>query len=60
MFSNENYLIRKDKNIKFLYIKDGCRVYFSDADIINMLLKVENRESIGKLVSYFNKMYQQR
>lgn len=60
VFSNENYLIRKDKNIKFLYIKDGCRVYFSDADIINMLLKVENRESIGKLVSYFNKMYQQK
>ena len=28
VFSNENYLIRKDKNIKFLYIKDGCRVYF--------------------------------
>jgi len=25
-----------------------------------MLLKVENRESIGKLVSYFNKMYQQK
>lgn len=33
--SYKNYLIRKDNNTKFVYIKDDCRVFFSDADILN-------------------------
>lgn len=56
-FSNKNFLIRKSKDIKFLYIKDGCRIYFSDADIINMLLNLKNQKSIEQLILYFEKMY---
>ena len=47
---NRNYIIRKSKLTRFLYIKDGCRVYFTDADILMMLLQVKNQATMDTFV----------
>lgn len=54
---NINFLIRKGKFTKFLYIRNGCRVYFSDADILEMLLQVRNRDIISRFVESLTKVY---
>lgn len=54
---NENFLIRKDKFTKYMYIKNGCRVYFSDADIISMILQLENGQTIHTLLTFLADAY---
>lgn len=47
---NENYIIRKGKLTRFLYIKNGCRVHFTDADILTMLLQIQNKDTMTSLI----------
>ena len=47
---NENYIIRKGKLTRFLYIKNGCRVHFTDADILTMLLQIQNKDTMTLLL----------
>lgn len=54
---NTNYLIRKGEFTKFLYIRNNCRVYFSDADILEMLLQIEDKRTIDLLIKYLAKVY---
>ena len=55
---NENYIIRKGKLTKFLYIKNGCRVYFTDADILTMLLQIEDKDTMDAFVENLKKAYE--
>lgn len=54
---NENFLIRKNEFTKYLYIKNGCRVYFSDADIISMILQIKNKQTIQSLILFLTDAY---
>jgi len=54
---NENFLIRKNEFTKYMYIKNGCRVYFSDADIISMILQTENKRTIHNLLAILTSAY---
>lgn len=54
---NENFLIRKEEFTKFLYVKNDCRVYFSDADILMMLLQIKDQDTVDSLVEYLKKAY---
>lgn len=54
---NRNYIIRKGKLTRFLYIKNGCRVYFTDADILMMLLQVQKRSTMDALVETLIQAY---
>lgn len=47
---NGNFLIKKNEFTKYLYIKNGCRVYFSDADIIDMILQVKREQTLQNLI----------
>lgn len=47
----ENFLVKKNEFTKYLYTKNGCRVYFSDADIISMILQIENEQIIHDLIT---------
>ena len=54
---NENYIIRKGKLTRFLYIKNGCRVHFTDADILTMLLQIQNKNTMTSLIEYLERAY---
>ena len=56
-YSNHNYIIRKGKLTRFLYIKNGCRAYFTDADILTMLLQIQNRETMDSFIENLKKAY---
>lgn len=55
---NENFLIKKSEFTKYLYTRSGCRVYFSDADIISMLLQMKDKTVIHYLIARLIKAYQ--
>lgn len=55
--NNESYIIKKAEFTKYLYTRGDCRVYFSDADILMMLLQVKNKTTIELLVEYLKKVY---
>lgn len=55
---NRNFIIRKKKQLsRFAYIKNGCRVYFSDADILTMLLEIEDKNTMDRLLQALIKAY---
>lgn len=54
---NNNYIIRKGTLTKFLYIKNGCRVYFTDADILTMLLQIQNKDTMSSFVENLERAY---
>ena len=55
---NTSFLIRKGEFTKFLYIRNNCRVYFSDADILEMLLQIKEKRTIDLLIEYLAMVYQ--
>ncbi len=55
--NNENYIIKKAEFTKYLYTRDDCRVYFSDADILMMLLQIKKTHTIDLLLEYLKKVY---
>lgn len=55
---NMNYIIKKSEFTKFLYIKNGARVYFSDADILTMLLQIREKNTIEKMIDNLARLYQ--
>ena len=54
---NGNFLIRKEEFTKFLYVKNNCRVYFSDADILMMLMQIKAQDTVDALVEHLKKAY---
>lgn len=54
---NTNYMAKKGEFTKFIYVKNNCRVYFSDADILTMLLQVKNRDTIDMFIEKLKEMY---
>ena len=42
---------------RFAYIKNGCRVYFSDVDILTMLLEIEDKNTMDRLLQALIKAY---
>lgn len=54
---NVNYIAKKGEFTKFIYTKSNCRVYFSDADILTMLLQVKNKDTIDTLIKHLKEMY---
>lgn len=54
---NENYIIRKGKLTRFLYLKNGCRVYFTDADFLTMLLQIQNKDTMTSLIENLERAY---
>lgn len=54
---NANYIAKKGEFTKFIYVKNNCRVYFSDADILTMLLQVKNRDTIDMFIEKLKEMY---
>lgn len=54
---NTNFVARKDKFTKFLYTKENCRVYFSDGDILTMLLQLRDTSTMDWLVERLKKAY---
>lgn len=55
---NMNYIIRKSEFTKYLYVKNGARVYFSDADILTMLLQIKENYVIEKVIESLEKLYE--
>lgn len=54
---NNNFIVKKAKMTKYLYTRNNCRVYFSDADILMMLLKIENNNIINDLIDFLKEIY---
>lgn len=54
---NNNFIVRKGQFTKYLYVKKGCRVYFSDADILMMLLQIKTGSTIDLLIEELKKLY---
>lgn len=54
---SNNFIIRKGQFTKYLYVKEGCRVYFSDADILTMLLQINTRITMDLLMEALKKLY---
>ena len=50
-------MVKKGEFTKFIYVKNNCRVYFSDADILTMLLQVKNRNTIDMFIEKLKEMY---
>lgn len=46
----KEFIIKKGQFIKYLYVKNGCRVYFSDADILMMLLQIKASSTMDLLI----------
>ena len=57
-YVNMNYIIRKSEFTKYLYIKNGARVYFSDADILTMLLQINEKDIVEKVIESLEKLYE--
>ena len=56
--TNLNYIIRKkEKLTHFLYIKNGCRVYFTDADILTMLRQIKKKSTMDLLLENLKAAY---
>ena len=54
---SNNFIVRKGQFTKYLYVKQGCRVYFSDADILMMLLQINTSTTIDLLIEALKKLY---
>ena len=54
---SNNFIGRKGQFTKYLYVKEGCRVYFSDADILMMLLQINTRTTIDLFIEALKKLY---
>jgi len=52
-----NYMVRKGEFTKYIYTRNNCRVYFSDADILTMLLQIINPRTIDLLIEYLIAVY---
>lgn len=52
-----DFLIQKERMTIFLYTKNDCRVFFSDEDIIYMLLQVKKKEAIETLIEELKDAY---
>lgn len=57
--TNDDYIIRKGKFTKFIYVKNGCRVYFTDADILMMLLQIQKSSTMDSFLLVLKKAYNQ-
>lgn len=57
--TNDDYIIRKGKFTKFMYVKNGCRVYFTDADILMMLLQIQKCSTMDSFLEALKKVYSQ-
>lgn len=56
--TNQNYIIRKGPLTRFLYVKDGCRVHFTDADILTMLLLIRKKSTMDLLIENLKEAYE--
>lgn len=54
---NTNFIICKREFTKYLYIKGGCRVYFTDVDILTMLLSVKEQNTIRRFIDELKNLY---
>lgn len=54
---NRNFVIKKNEFTKYLYVRNGARVYFSDADVMNMILSLEKTSTVTELISAFKDLY---
>lgn len=62
---NNNFLFRKETKAKkrdigktrILYIKDNVRVRFTDNDILYMMLKIEDKETVCKILDNLKTIY---
>ena len=52
-----NFMVRKGEFTKYIYTKNNCRVYFSDADILTMLLQITNPRTIDFLIEHLRTAY---
>ena len=48
--NNKNFILRKNDFTKYLFVKNDVIVYFSDADILNMLLQIDDRNIMDDLL----------
>ena len=55
--SNNSFCIKKAEFTRFLYVKNGCRVYFSDADILSMLLDVRDKKVMRDIINRLKHVY---
>lgn len=55
--TNDHFIIRKRRFTRFLYTKNGCRVHFSDADILTMLLQLQNKDTVDLLLEKLENAY---
>lgn len=53
----KEFIIKKGQFTKYLYVKNRCRVYFSDADILMMLLQIKASSTMDLLIEEFKKIY---
>lgn len=53
----KEFVIRKGQFTKYLYVKNGCRVYFSDADILMMLLQIKTKSTMDLLIAELKRLY---
>ena len=54
---NSNFVIRKAEFTKYLFTRNGARVYFSDADILTMLLQIKEKDTICSLIKSLKELY---
>lgn len=54
---NDYFIVRKGQFTRYLYVKEGCRVYFSDADILMMLLQINDSTTIDLLIEALKNLY---
>lgn len=60
--NNTNFLLRKDTNpqkskTRILYIKDNVRVRFSDNDVLEMIMSIEEKHIVQNMLQVFKEVY---
>lgn len=59
---NSNFIFRKDTNprnskTRILYVKDDVRVRFSDNDILEMIMSIEEKHIVQNMLQVFKEVY---
>lgn len=54
----KDFFVKKEKITRYMYQNGGCRIYLTDADILTMLLQIEDKNTINALLEGLQQLYQ--
>lgn len=56
-YNSPNYTIKKSKTTDFIYTKNEVKVYFTDAEILDMLIRSNNKSAVTRVVIELMEFY---